>query len=137
MAIYLLDTNVLSSIIKKSAEGQAQWEKLRRLLRENALLIISPVVYYEIARGLYKVQAETKVAFLEKLISLLEWRDFSRTTWDKGAKLWAKCRRSGTITGEGIDKDILIAAQALEHGATVITNNIRHFEYLGVDYETW
>jgi len=61
----------------------------------------------------------------------------SRETWDTGARLWADCRRKGVPTGEGIDKDVLIAAQAKEHDAIVVTNNARHFQYLGVIYESW
>lgn len=140
MAKYLLDTNVLSSILRKNVAGQAYHKKLLSVLNANALILMSPVVYYEIVRGLYKIQANKPLSFLEKLMTLFEWQDLDRSTWDTGAKLWVLCERKGTKTGNGpggIDKDVLITAQAQEHNATVVTNNVRHFKYLGVSYETW
>jgi len=43
----------------------------------------------------------------------------------------------GTPTGEGLNADVLIAAQAKEQGAIVVTDNIDHFQYLGANYESW
>jgi len=56
---------------------------------------------------------------------------------DFWARLWAECRRSGKPTGSGVDKDVLIAAQAKEHKAIVVTDNVRHYQYLGVKYQMW
>lgn len=101
MAKYLLDTNVLSSILRKNEAGQAYHKKLLSVLNANALILMSPVVYYEIVRGLYKIQANKPLSFLEKLMTLFEWQDLDRSTWDTGAKLWVLCERKGTKTGNG------------------------------------
>ena len=45
------------------------------------------------------------------------------------ARRWG--RLSATIGHAGAD--LLIAATALEHGLTVVTRNVRHFEPTGVD----
>ena len=44
------------------------------------------------------------------------------------ARRWG--RLSATLGHEGAD--LLIAATALEHGLTVVTRNVRHFEPTGV-----
>jgi len=137
MSAYLLDTNLISCILKRQTGSQRANSKLQSLLKQNALILISPIVFYELARLLYKKKAEKQLASLEKLVNFLNWCDLNRTTWESGSKLWAKCRRKGRPTGEGIDADVLIAAQAKEHNAIVITDNVRHFQYLGVNYESW
>lgn len=137
MAAYLLDTNVISCILKRRADAQRINDKLQSLLKQNALILISPIVFYELARLLYKKQEKKHLAFLEGLITRFEWIDLKRTTWTLAAQFWANCRKKGTPTGEGFDADVLIAAQAKEQGAIVVTNNVRHFQYLGVNYESW
>lgn len=137
MAAYLLDTNVISCILKRQKDGERIAFKLQNVLRQNATILISPIVFYEIKRGLYHRKADRQSIFFEQIVSRFEWCDFNKTTWDTGAKLWAECRKSGRGTGGGIDKDVLIATQAKEHNAVVVTDNIRHFQYLGVNYESW
>jgi predicted nucleic acid-binding protein len=57
-------------------------------------------------------------------------------TWRSAARLWANLRRGGRITGDGLDGDVLIAAQAIEEDAAVVTTNARHFEGI-VDTFEW
>lgn len=138
MATYLPDTNTIECILEKRRDAHTRIkEKLQAVLGQNALVLMSPVVFYELARLLYKKKAEKQLASLEKLVNLFNWCDLNRTTWESGSKLWANCRRRGKPTGEGLDADVLIAAQAKEHNAVVVTNNIRHFQYLGANYESW
>ena len=140
MAAYLLDTNLISCMLKRQTDSRRANSKLQSLLKQNALILISPIVFYELARLLYKKQAKTHLAFLEGLVARFEWIDLKRTTWILAAQFWANCRKKGTPTGdgnEGLDADALIAAQAEEYNAVVVTNNIRHFQYLGVNYESW
>ena len=44
------------------------------------------------------------------------------------AQLWAAQRRTGQPTGEGLDGDLLIVAQALDENAAIVTFNEKHFE---------
>ena len=137
MAAYLLDTNIIYPIVKRNEDGAELKAKIQGILQKNDYILLSPVVFYEIARGLYHKGTKEHFSFFKKLAGEFEWRDLTKNTWDAGAKLWAECRKSGTPTGGGIDKDVLIAAQAKEHGAVVVTRNVKHFQYLGVAYETW
>ena len=59
-------------------------------------------------------------------------------TWRSAAKLWAWARRTGkaTASGDALDGDVMIAAQAIAEDAVVITTNPRHFEAL-VEARRW
>jgi len=138
MATYLPDTNTIECILEKRRDAHIRIkEKLQAVLGQNALVLMSPVVFYELARLLYKKKAEKQLASLDKLVNFFNWCDLDRTTWESGSKLWANCRKKGKPTGEGLDADVLIAAQAKEHNAIVVTDNIDHFQYLGTNYESW
>lgn len=137
MATYLLDTNIVDCLLKKQQDTITIKEKLQDVLKQNAIILISPVVFYELARLLYQRKAQRQLDFLEKLSRKFHWCELSKTTWQTGAKLWATCRAQGKPTGEGFDADVLIAAQAQERDAIVITKNTRHFQYLGIGCESW
>jgi len=140
MAAYLLDTNIISAILKRNEDGARLNDKIKSILKANDDILFCPVVFYEIIRGLYHKKADKQLAFFERIAGCFEWRDLTKNTWDTGARLWAECRMKGTPTGDGgdgIDKDVLIAAQAKEHNAVVITRNERHFQHFGVLYEIW
>ena len=52
------------------------------------------------------------------------------------ARLRAERRRHGRVTADGLDGDVLIAAQAIAELATVVTFNETHFQNL-VDAVAW
>lgn len=138
MTTYLLDTNVITPLLKRQGEDSNRIKnKLQDVLKENAVIIISPVVYYEQVRGLYHKDTSGQLNFLNRLMELFKWCDLDKITWDMGARLWAKCRTKGTPTGKVMDNDVLIAAQAQQHNATIVTLNKGHFEHLGATFEKW
>jgi len=138
MTTYLLDTNILTPLLKRQGDDSNRIKnKLQSVLKENAVIIISPVVYYEQVRGLYHKDTCGQLEFLDRLMELFKWCDLDKTTWDMGAKLWAKCRIKGPPTGKVMDNDVLIAAQAQQHNATIVTLNKGHFEQLEAIFEKW
>jgi predicted nucleic acid-binding protein len=71
------------------------------------------------------------------IIATLDYCPFDRQVWLRAADLWAELRRRGVPLQ---DADILIAAQALELGAVLATNNERHFSPFvpfGLRIEDW
>jgi len=150
MAVYILDTNTVQCLLQKTEpEHFRVKDRLQEVLSQNALIIISPVVFYEAARLLYHKKAWKQLDALKRLASLFDWRDLDRAAWDLAAQLWARCRHRGRPTGRGrcrhrgrptgrgVDADVLIAAQAKLLEAIVVTNNVRHFDYLGIRHQTW
>ena len=67
---------------------------------------------------------------LDELTRELTYVPMATSTWRAAAKVWATLRRGGMVTAapNALDGDVLIAAQALAEGATVVTPNVRHFE---------
>ena len=73
---YLLDTNVISGILRKESNIIYHF---RQATIVNATFVLSPIVYYESKRGLVKIGASNKLRQLEILFQSFQWeplRDF-------------------------------------------------------------
>jgi predicted nucleic acid-binding protein len=99
-------------------------------------LLLSEVADYELRRELLRLGSHKSVARLDELTRELRYLPTATATWRTAARLWADLRRSGRVTGDGLDGDLLIAAQALEEVAGVITFNEKHFENV-VEARSW
>lgn len=127
--MYLLDTVVLSELRRKERnQGVVEWVAGQR----SVDLFLSVVTIGEIERGIARQQTRNATF----ATALGEWLDailglYSDRILDIDsavARRWG--RLSAQIGNDGAD--LLIAATALEHGLTVVTRNIRHFEPTGV-----
>ncbi len=127
--MFLLDTDVLSALrrVERAPELEA-WIANQR----TADLFLSAISIGEIEReiGLQRAKdpefAKALATWLDRLLSIYGNRILP---FDLGAS-----RRWGRLSAAlGNDNaDLQIAAIALEHGLTVVTRNIRHFEPTGV-----
>jgi predicted nucleic acid-binding protein len=92
-------------------------------------VLISEVADYELRRELLRIESSHSLARLDELTRELNYIPMATATWRAAAKLWATLRRAGKVTAppSALDADVLIAAQALAEGATVVTPNLRHF----------
>jgi predicted nucleic acid-binding protein len=79
------------------------------------------------------------LARLDELTRELLYVPITTATWRRAAALWAAARNAGNLTApaEALDGDVLIAAQALEESAVVLTTNAKHFELLSVQVLDW
>ena len=127
--MYLLDTDVLSALRTRQRHARVmRWVSTQR----SSDLHVSVISLGEIERGIARARhrepqfAALLAEWLDGLIKLYAGRILPI---DLGAATrWG--RVSQAIGHEGAD--LLIAATALEHGLTVVTRNIRHFEPAGV-----
>jgi tRNA(fMet)-specific endonuclease VapC len=129
--IYLLDTNMITGILKKDARLV---DRVTQALSADARLILSPIVYYEIKRGLLRRDAKKQLEFFEQWAETLRWDDLRREDWTLAARLWA------VEIGQGRppqDTDILIAAQAQRLKSILVTANEDHFAHFGLRLENW
>ncbi len=130
---YLLDTNALTQLLKRTPKVVARYQSL---LERGEPVYLSAVAYYEVKRGLLHVGATNQLRLLdENFKSVLPWVTVSDAVWDQAAHLWADCRRQGRPHDD--DGDLLIAAQAMALGAAVVTRNTRDFADLRVAIENW
>lgn len=127
----LLDTTTFSSILRHEP---ATYRKLRQEIVNDVTVLVSPVVYYELRRGLLKRNALRLLQALDEMITEYLWIDVTRGDWETAASLWAKTRRDGQPIE---DADIIIAAQANRRGAVVMTDNVRHFRVVADEIESW
>ena len=127
--MYLIDTKVLSALRKKERDPNlVSWMVGRR----TADLYLSVASIGEVERGI--AQQEGRDPAFARALSL--WLDSVLALYGShilpvdvaSARRWG--RLSDALGHESAD--LLIAATALEHGLTVVTRNVRHFEPTGV-----
>ncbi|MYH10486.1 MAG: type II toxin-antitoxin system VapC family toxin [Gemmatimonadales bacterium] len=127
--MFLLDTDVLSAHRRPDrTPAIANWLSSRRTVD----LHLSVVSIGEIERGIARQRARD-AAFAEALASWLDrvlrlYGDRILGIDAPTARRWGQL--SASIGHQGAD--LLIAATALEHGLTVVTRNVRHYEPTGV-----
>ena len=127
--MFLLDTDVLSALRRRERNPEiARWVRTQR----TTDLYLSVVTVGEIERGIAR-QQRRDTAFAQSLAlwldRLLDWYGERVLPVDIAtARRWG--RLSATLGHDSAD--LLIAATALEHGLTVVTRNVRHFEPTGV-----
>ena len=127
--MYLLDTDVLSALRRQQRHTSVmRWVSTQR----SSNLHVSVISLGEIERGIARAgHREPRFARL-----LAEWLDGLIKFYAgrilpidlRAARRWGSV--SQAIGHRGVD--LLIAATALEHGLTVVTRNVRHFEPAGV-----
>ncbi|MDE2837753.1 MAG: type II toxin-antitoxin system VapC family toxin [Chloroflexota bacterium] len=127
--MFLLDTDVISALRKwVGVSNLTVWMEAQR----PSDLYISVVSVGEMERGIARQRrrnpdfARTLAAWLDSVLLVYGDRILPVDL--------AVARRWGMLSGAlGHDNtDLFIAATALEHGLTVVTRNVRHFEPTGV-----
>ena len=134
MSAYSLDTDIITKLLKKHPGNQPVVDRFREEIRRNSLFLICPVVYYEIRRELLFKDAAVQLAAFEKLVEAMAWKEFSAPIWHRASRLWSTLRAQGRSHH---DADVLIASHALEYGAVLVTENVGHFQDIGVQIQKW
>ena len=127
--MFLIDTDVLSALRRRERSPDVvRWVSARR----TTDLYLSVVSICEVERGIVRRQrrdpvfARVLAAWLDSVLVLYRERILAVDL--STARRWG--RLCDALGHEGAD--LLIAATALEHGLTVVTRNVRHFEPTGV-----
>jgi len=131
MALYMLDTNAVSAVMR----GNPLMDE-RLLQLDPADWCISAVTHSEICYGLaLRPEATTLIRAADAFLAVA-----TTLAWDAAAaathgRLRAQLRQAGTPIG---DFDEMIAAHALSLGAVLVTDNERHFRRIsGLHVENW
>ena len=126
----LLDTNVVSAVRRPDRHPEvARW----LAAQQSEALFLSVVTIGEIRRGITRQErrdppfAHELTVWLTQLLTQFGDRVLSFDL--------PEAQRWGRLSAElGHDTpDLMIAATALEHGLTVVTRNVKHFEATGVE----
>lgn len=130
-ALYMLDTNAVSSALRGTAGMD---ERLQRL--DPAQWCISAVTRAELRYGLALRPEATQLAqYVGAFLQVTTTAPWDQAAADTHGVLRARLRLAGTPIG---DFDEMIAAHALSLGAVLITDNTRHFQRVdGLVLENW
>jgi tRNA(fMet)-specific endonuclease VapC len=129
---YLLDTNIVTAIIKRDPKITT---KLEIVTRQQQKLFISGMTYYEIKRGLLAVKATRKLIDFEKLsyeykILLLD----DMAIFQKASEIYADLKQRGLPIQ---DADIFIAATAIIHDLILISHDSDLLRIKELKLEDW
>ena len=129
MSIYLPDTNACSHFMRGHTELVTRWLDAAHELR------LSSIVIAELEYGAAKAGSSRQRHRLEALVATLPHEPFTIADAAAFGRLRASLSRGGELIGP---YDLLIAAQALRLGATVVTHNVREFSRVpGLKIEDW
>jgi tRNA(fMet)-specific endonuclease VapC len=134
--MYLLDTDILSNLLKRSPTPGLV-SKLAIVPAER--LFTSSITLSELVYGAYRLGQPRSAVLLEQIDRLL-LPGWPVLPFDVGAarrygEIRAELERRGRPIG---DADLHIAATAVAHGLVMVTGNIRHFQRIpGLTVENW
>lgn len=128
---YLLDTNILSNLIRDPAGIAAR--KIAEKGEET--ICTSIVVACELRCGAEKKQSDTLLARVSELLTVIDVLALDGDTDVHYAEIRAQLEAAGAPIGPN---DLLIAAHARSHELTLVTANIREFSRVpGLTVENW
>ena len=127
----LLDTDTLSFVTKGVPRAIAR-ERLYRV--DQPRLTISAITRFQVERG-YKYKRAAQLASFRQALASIDVVPLDDRVLDRASDLYADLR----LVGIQIETaDCLIAATAIVHGLTLVTNNTKHFDRIaGLHLENW
>ena len=108
------------------------------VLTSEVVVAIPEIADYEVRRELLRADKKTGVERLDQLKSTLPYLPLTTSVMLRAAKLWAQARQQGRPTADPkeLDCDVILASQAIEEGAHVVTDNVGHLARF-VSAGTW
>jgi predicted nucleic acid-binding protein len=133
--MYLLDTDTLSNLLRKSP-SLTLIAKLAAVPVEQQFT--SSITLGELFYGAYRLELRG-TALLEKIENLLLPHLAVLPFDSDAARHYGRVRAGMEKVGRPVgDADLRIASIALSRGLTVVTGNVRHFEPVhGLQVENW
>ena len=128
----MLDTNICIYIIKNKPQS------VRQKFKEFDIgdLVLSSVTVSELYYGSYKsLHIEKNLLALEHFLRPFDILEYGIKASIEYGKIRANLEKSGKVIG-GLD--MMIAAHALSHNKTLVTNNTKEFERVeNLQLENW
>ena len=122
MSVYILDSNIVSFYMRQE---QQIIRKVNDTLLAGHQVLVSPIAYYEVKRGLQAINAEKRLREFTALCKVLGVGKLDNSILDFASDIYCELRlKKQTIE----DADILTAAFCISHDFTLVTHNTKHFE---------
>ncbi len=133
----LLDTGILGRLchprIKQHRPFTAWLSQVLSRQPLDTSVVLPEIADYELRRKLLHLvkrnpAAHGSIERLDRLSRTLDYLPISTAAMRRAAALWADSRHRGlpTTSPDALDGDVILAAQALEIDATIVTTNRRH-----------
>ena len=133
--MYLLDTDILSNLMKRSPPTILIAKLASVPVKQQ---FTSSITLGELVYAACRLEARTEALLAqlqETLLPNLPILPFDADAAHQYGMIRAQLERQGTPLGEA---DLRIAAIALAHDLAVITGNVRHFQRIaGLSVENW
>lgn len=129
---YIIDTNIISAIMKNDSEVKI---RLQNAFLNGSEVFISGLSYYEIRRGLLAINATKKLHIFNEIcrrfrILLLD----DLRIFDKASEIYADLKQKGKLIK---DADILIASIALVYEITLVSDDSDFLRIYNLNVENW
>ena len=132
MSVFVLDSNIVSFYLR---QNQQIINKVQDTLLAGHEILIGPIAYYEVKRGLLAIKAERRLMEFTALCKVLGVGQLNNSLLDFAADIYSELRgKRQTIE----DADILTAAFCKLHDFTLVTHNTKHFQIItSLNYCDW
>lgn len=129
---YLLDTNILTAILKRNQKINNKLEEVRFLGED---VFISCITYFESKRGLLYANATRQLSDLNELCRIYRILFLDNLeVIETACEIHADLKRKGTPIQEA---DILIAATAIARGLILVSHDSDLLRVEGLSLENW
>jgi tRNA(fMet)-specific endonuclease VapC len=132
LSVFVLDSNIVSFYIR---HDEQIIQKTRETLLDGHEVLIGPIAYYEIKRGLLAVKSEKRLREFAAICKVMGIGQLDNSILDYAADIYRELRdKKRTVE----DADILTAAFCKSHDFILVTHNVKHFEIIsGLRYTDW
>lgn len=125
MDLALLDTDILSELLKQ--HDPTVQSRAEAYFRVQSQVAISAISCYQILRWLREPPKATRLEQFDEMLRQQIVLDVDLPVLDRAADLWIEARATGQPRE---DVDLIIAATALIHDLTLVTANLKHFDWI-------
>jgi tRNA(fMet)-specific endonuclease VapC len=129
---YLLDTNIVTYILKKNINVNS---RLRQATRSGQEVFISCITYYEVKRGLISINAARQLADFNQFCI-----DYDILFLDNIEIIEQACKIHADLKIKGTpiqDADVLIAATAIIRGLILVSHDSDLLRVEGLSLVNW
>jgi predicted nucleic acid-binding protein len=132
VSIFILDSNIVSFYIR---QNRRIIQRVQDELASGNEVLIAPIAYYEVKRGLMAINAQNRLKEFYALCDVLGIGQLDNTILDTASEIYTELK-SKKRTVE--DADILTAAFCKRNNLILVTHNTKHFEIISdLQYCDW
>jgi len=132
LSVFVLDSNIVSFYLR---QNERIIQKVKDVLLDGHEVLISPIAYYEVKRGLLAIKAEKRLREFTALCKILGVGQLDNSLLDCAADIYCELRDNKKTVD---DADILTAAFCKNHDFILVTHNLKHFNIIsGLRYCDW